>query len=492
MLDDLDTSHFVPNSTYKTSISKKELELGELHRQTKQSGIPIIIVFEGWDASGKASTINRLLMAMDPRNYSVHPVYHSTPEEDARPFLWRFWIRTPKKGRIAIFDRSWYIRVTDDRVSHSLKRHQLNPTYDRINSFERALADDGNIIIKFFLHLTKKEQERRLNKLQEEKGSPWRFLPENWDHHKHYNDFHEAYDDMLVRTHTKWAPWTPIPAHDSKYATLEVFKTMISRIHKRLQEDKMGIAMGSSTQTILAQDTPDLFSGIDLSLSMMKEEYERELEDLQNRLSLLQHEVYKKKLRVIVVYSGWDAGGKGGNIRRLVQKLDPRGYKVIPIIVPTDEEKAHHYLWRFWKELPPAGRIAIFDRSWYGRVLVERIEGFCTEDEWKRAYREINEMEEQMTDDDGVLVKFWLHIDSDTQLQRFNERMSNPYKRWKINDEDWRNRAKWDQYYVAAQEMIHRTSTSYAPWTIVEANSKHYSRIKTLSTIASAIERNLS
>jgi len=490
MLEDLDTSHFMPNSAYKSTIAKLELELGELHRQTKEARVPIMIVFEGWDASGKASTINRVLMAMDPRNYSVHPIYHPTPEEEARPFLWRFWIRTPAKGRIAIFDRSWYIRVTDDRVSHSLKRSNLSSTYDRINSFERALADDGTLIVKFFLHITKKEQERRLKRIQEEKSSPWRFLPQNWDHHKHYDEFHESYEDMLVRTHTKWAPWTPLPAHDPKYSTVEVFKTLISRFQRRQQEDIMGVSK-NSVQTELGSEIPQVLTGLDLDLDMTKEQYERELDDLQEKLAHLQGEVYRRKVPVVIVYSGWDAAGKGGNIKRLVQNLDPRGYKVIPIIVPTDEEKAHHYLWRFWKELPPAGRIAIFDRSWYGRVMVERLEGFCTGEDWRRAYREINEMEEQWVDHGAALLKFWLHIDSDTQLQRFKERMSNPYKRWKINDEDWRNRSKWDRYYESAQEMIHRTSTSYAPWTIVEANSKHYSRIKTLKAIADAIEKKL-
>jgi polyphosphate:AMP phosphotransferase len=493
MLDDLDTSRFLQSSVYKAEMDRLEAEIGVLHRQTKEMGIPIIIVFEGWDASGKASSINRVLMAMDPRICSVHPIYAPNDEEASMPYLWRFWTKIPPKGRIAIFDRSWYIRVSDDRIGKGIKRSELPTVYDHINSFERALSDDGTLIIKVFLHITKKEQERRLKLLQEGVASPWRYLPQNWDHHKHYDEFHEAYEDMLVRTHTKWAPWHSIPAHDPKYATVSVFKTIVSSMEKHRQELLMKrTSTPKAKQAALEEKIPPAFKDIDLTLDIAKDEYERELKELQERLANLQLEVYARKVPVVIAYNGWDASGKGGNIRRLVQNLDPRGYKVIPIIVPTDEEKAHHYMWRFWKELPERGRIAIFDRTWYGRVLVERIEGFCTEEEWKRAYREINEMEAQWAGSGAAIVKFWLHIDKDTQLVRFNERMNNPYKRWKINDEDWRNRAKWDEYYKAAEEMFYRTDTSYAPWTIVEANSKYYSRIKTLRTVVGAIEKRLS
>lgn len=488
MLEDIDTSHFISNSVYKRDITQLETKLGVLHRQVKDLGFPMMVVFEGWEVSGKASMINRVLMSMDPRNYSVHPIQSPVDDELLRPFLWRFWVRTPPKGRIAIFDRSWYMRVSDDRVENKVKKSMLPSIYDMINSFERQLTDDGTLMVKIFLHITRKEQERRLRKLQEEKETPWRYLPQSWDHHKHYDDYLKAYDDMLVRTHTKWAPWHIIPAHDRRLATVEVFKAIVSAIESRRLESITGGRRSINGATHEEDGIPRVLSTVRDLPQMDLAEYETALSELQNRLVRLQAEVYERKVPVIIVYSGMDAAGKGGNIKRLVQKLDPRGYKVIPIIVPTDEEKAHHYLWRFWKELPPAGRMAIFDRSWYGRVMVERIEGFCTEDEWRRAYREIIEMEEQWVDEGAVLMKFWLNIDAETQLERFNERMNNPYKRWKITDEDWRNRSKWDHYILAADEMIYSTSTEKAPWTIVEANSKYHSRISTLSSIASAIE----
>jgi len=228
-----------------------------------------------------------------------------------------------------------------------------------------------------------------------------------------------------------------------------------------------------------------------LSLSLDREEYEKQLDHFQARLRQLEHELYSARIPAAIVYCGWDAAGKGGNIRRLTSGLDPRGYQVVPIAAPTAEEKAHHYLWRFWKQLPKAGHITIFDRSWYGRVMVERVEGFCTEDEWKRAYREINEFERELTEYGTVLVKFWLHIDADEQLRRFRQREQTEFKNWKITDEDWRNREKWNRYKVAVTDMLRRTSTTNAPWTILEANDKLHARIKALKTVAAALEAGL-
>jgi len=231
---------------------------------------------------------------------------------------------------------------------------------------------------------------------------------------------------------------------------------------------------------------------VDLSLSLTAEEYADRLKEAQNRLRELEHQIYRRRIPVVIAYEGWDAAGKGGNIRRLTQNLDPRGYGVIPIAAPNDIEKAHHYLWRFWAQLPKAGHIAIFDRTWYGRVLVERVEGFCTEAQWRRAYREINAMEQQLVHFGTVLLKFWLHIDPDEQLRRFQQRQEDVHKQWKITEEDWRNRSKLDQYRDAVEEMLYRTSTPYAPWTIVESNCKWYSRVKALETVCDAIQKRMS
>lgn len=494
MLDQLDDYRKNDIEDYKDRIKDLSLKLGVLQRQSREMGIPIIMVFEGWDVSGKSSYMNRMLLEMDPRSYQVYPIKVPTKEEALRPYLWRFWIKTPRKGMISIYDRSWYTGVIEDRVNGDISEERMLAITDHINSFERQLTDDGNLIIKFFLHLTFKEQERRLKKLEKEPLSPFRYLPDHWERHKHYEEYRELYERILERTSTDWAPWHLLPAVDREMTNLSIFETVTSIIEKRrtLMLSNKADGLPPFERPVSLEGKPsDIISKLDLTKSMDKKEYHRKLDDLQSRLIELQREVYRLKVPVMIVYSGVDAAGKGGNIRRLVQKMDPRGYKVIPISVPTDEELSHHYLWRFWKELSQAGRINIFDRSWYGRVLVERAEDLCSENDWKRAYREINEMEEQWVDSGAVLVKFWLQIDKEEQLRRFNDRLNNPYKRWKISEDDWRNRGKWDLYMKCANEMIFRTDTDKAPWTLVEGNSKKFGRIKTLSTIVQAIENRL-
>ncbi len=230
---------------------------------------------------------------------------------------------------------------------------------------------------------------------------------------------------------------------------------------------------------------------IDLSASLTKDEYIHELIPHQVAIHALGYQVYVQQRPVIMVFEGWDAGGKGGTIKRVTEKLDPRGYVVFPISAPKGEDKTHHYLYRFWRRLPEKGQIAIFDRSWYGRVMVERIEGFCSEEEWKRAYREINRFERQLVDFGTILFKFWIHISREEQLRRFEDRKDTPYKAWKLTDEDWRNREKWEMYEQAVNEMLRKTSTITAPWTIVEGNCKWYSRIKVLKTLVDGLSREL-
>jgi polyphosphate kinase 2 (PPK2 family) len=236
-----------------------------------------------------------------------------------------------------------------------------------------------------------------------------------------------------------------------------------------------------------------VLSTIDVAKSLTKEEYVRDLVRYQLQLRALAYQLYVQKRPMVIVYEGWDAGGKGGNIKRITEKLDPRGYEVYPIAAPQGEDKTHHYLWRFWRRLKPPDekQILIFDRSWYGRVMVERLEGFCTEEEWKRAFREINEFERQLVDFGTILVKFWIQISKDEQLRRFELRKETPYKAWKLTDEDWRNRQKWDLYEAAINDMLLKTSTLTAPWTIVEGNCKWYARVKALRTLVDVMAQEL-
>jgi polyphosphate:AMP phosphotransferase len=494
MLENIDLSQKISKSDYQERIKDLEIRLGELQRQAKALNIPIIILFEGWDAAGKGTLINRLTLALEPRGFTVHSFNPPNEEAIYRPFLWRFWSRTPERGRIAIYDRSWYRRVLVERIDRQVKKRDWQNAYHEIKSFEKQLIADGNIIIKFFLHISKDEQSKRLKKIQKNPATSWRVTEEDWRHHKMYEKYIKAIEEMLAKTDSDIAPWRIIESHDRRFATIKIFQLVIQAIQNKVEEveeTRDTSVKRKKTSDYMETLGTSVLANVDLSLELDRPQYESALSKCQIRLRELEHEIYVERIPVVLVYAGWDAGGKGGCIKRLVNSLDPRGYEVIPISAPNDIENAHHYLWRFWIKIPKAGHIAIFDRSWYGRVMVERIEGFCSEAEWRRAYQEINEMEEQLTNFGTILIKFWMHIDQDEQLRRFKEREKNPYKNWKITDEDWRNREKWDEYESAVEEMLQRTSTIYAPWTIVEANCKWYARIKTLTTVIDRIEDRL-
>lgn len=494
MLDQINLATRLKKSEYKSIMEELEPRLALLQRRAIELRIPVVVVFEGWNAAGKGTLINQLIQALDPRHFTVAPIHPPNDEERLRPFLWRFWIRTPARGRMTIFDRSWYTRVLQDRVLKTVSKAEWTKAYDEINYFERQLAEDGNVIIKFLLHIDRAEQERRLKKLEGNASTAWRVTKADWRNFKLYDRFLGAMKEMLARTDTRVAPWRIVESHDRRFATVKIFQTVINALETRIAEIEQNGATAANVSVDLTRVdsiTTSILDQVDLSKTLSKDAYSKKLKRLQGEMRNLEHEVYVKRIPVIVVYEGWDAAGKGGNIRRLTQTMDPRGYSVIPIAAPNDIEKRHHYLWRFWKEMPKAGHVAIFDRSWYGRVMVERVEGFATEVEWKRAYREIREMEAHLANSGAVIVKFWLHIDRDEQLQRFEARKVNPFKSWKLTEEDWRNREKWDRYKAAVDEMLLRTSTPYAPWTVVESNSKYYARIKAIETVVAAIRRRL-
>jgi polyphosphate:AMP phosphotransferase len=496
MLEKIDLSRKIPKDTYKKTVDELELRLGALQRDARERGIPLIVVFEGWDAAGKGTLINRLLLALDPRGFSVHPINPPNQEERMRPFLWRFWTKTPERGRIAIFDRSWYGRVLVERVEKIVKKRLWSHAYNEIRSFERQLADDGCVIVKFFLHIAKKEQKKRFRKLQRDPTTAWKVDKGDWKRHKKYGKYLLAVEDMLSKTDTAHGPWTIVEAHDRRFAAVKVFATVVEALERKIRQVDAGVPEVSvppepDGAAASVNVSSSILDQMDFSPSLTRKEYDEQRDTYQQKVREIEHRVFLKRLPVMIVYEGCDAAGKGGNIKRLVRGMDPRGYEVIPIAAPRDVEKAHHYLWRFWREIPKAGHIAIFDRSWYGRVLVERVEGFCDEADWRRAYREINEMEDQFVRFGGTLIKFWLQITPDEQLRRFEERQGSENKQWKITEEDWRNREKSDQYKAAVDEMLYRTSTSYAPWTLIEANCKWFARIKALRTVVEQIDRRL-
>lgn len=493
MLDKADTRSKSRKSDYKALITDLEYRLGELQREARALDIPVILLFEGWGASGKGSQINRLLMALDPRGVRVHSIELPNEEERLRPYLWRFWTKTPASGRMAIFGRSWYGRFIVEGMDDRIKRLSKvpNEAYREVNAFERQLSDDGCLIVKFFLHITADEQEKRFKELVDNPATSWRVTEKDWKKHEAYDDYYKLTDRMLEKTSTRHAPWTVVAAEDWRWATLRVFETVIDRLSKRIKSHAKAGVGSSKKRSARRKPIPDILAGIDLDLRLGKREYSKLMKKYQSRVRDLEHEIYRGRLPVVIVYEGWDAAGKGGNIKRLVRRMDPRGYEVIPIAAPNDVELSHHYMWRFWQEMPKAGHITIFDRSWYGRVMVERIEGFCSKEEWERAFREINETEAHLVNSGAVVMKFWVDIDKETQLKRFNDRAKLEHKQWKITAEDWRNREKWGEYHQAVNEMIYRTDTKLAPWTIIESNDKRYARVKAIKHFCREIEKRL-
>lgn len=494
MLATIDLSREVGKTEYRKAKPELDLKLAELQRRAHQLGIPVLVVFEGWGAAGKGTQINELLSPLDPRGVSVISALAPNEEEALRPFLWRFWCHTPARGRITIYDRSWYRRVVQDRVEGAINGKELQQAFSDVQAFERQLAADGTVIVKFFLHISAKEQKKRFRKLEAKKSTAWRVTKADWKHNRQYDAFLAAINDMLGRTDSEIAPWTIIESHDHRFATLKIFGTLLAALERRIAQ--LETKDRTPRPPVPLQDLPpalraSVLDQVDISRTLAEKEYRRRLKRGQDRLRELEYEIYRHRIPVVLVFEGWDAAGKGGNIKRVTRNLDPRGYEVVPIAAPHDIEKAHHYLWRFWTEIPKAGHVTIFDRSWYGRVLVERVEGFCSEPEWKRAYREINEMEQHLVNAGVIVRKFWLHIDPDEQLRRFREREKISYKQWKITAEDWRNREKWDAYKAAVDEMLFRTSTPDAPWSIIESNCKRHARVKVIETIIAALERRL-
>jgi len=450
--------------------------------------LPVIVLVEGWDSAGKGNLINELICEMDPRFYSV-AVFDRTHERDERfPFLQKFFQQLPENGKFLFMDTGWM----EDTVTKYLRREITAEEYDRrvesCGVFERQLRDNGYVVIKLFLHISRKEQLRRISALWENRDTAWRVTEDDLWQQREYDRFLKTYDKFM-ETAAETAPWHVLDAESRKKSLLDALRAITLAVDRALEKGRyVGKASGREFPLL---GGPSLKSA-DLTAAIDPAEYKTELKRLQKKLAVLHNQIYRKRIPVVICYEGWDAAGKGGNIRRLAYPLDPRGFDVIPISSPTPGELARHYLWRFWTRLPRSGHVAIFDRTWYGRVMVERIEGFCSQDDWKRAYGEINEFEKELTDFGAVVLKFWIHIDPDTQLERFEARQNTPEKQWKITEEDWRNREKWPAYEQAVEEMLLKTSTEYAPWHIIESVDKKYARIRTLQIVTDALERAVS
>jgi polyphosphate:AMP phosphotransferase len=504
MFETAEVGRKLSKSDYKAQVPQLRSELLAVQQELRQAAsFPVIVLFAGVDTAGKGETVNLLNEWMDPRWILTRGYTAPSADERERPRLWRYWRDLPAHGRIAIFLSAWYSSPILDRVARRTSTEKFDSLLDQVAAFERTLTDDGAVIVKFWMHLSKKAQKKRLKEFEKDPTQRGRVTKTQWQHWAMFDKFVSAADRAIRRTSTDAAPWHIVEGEDERYRTVAVATVLRDAIRRGLAQRTSRTARSAATTV---RDTTangpvkaikrverefNVLDNLDLSQKLSDDDFEKSLAECQARVRMLQRRAVKHGLSTILVFEGWDAAGKGGAILRVTSSLDAREYQVIPIAAPTDEERAHHYLWRFWRHLSRKGRLTIFDRSWYGRVLVERVEGLATQAEYMRAYGEINHFEEQLVNDGILVLKFWIHISKAEQLRRFNDRTRTSYKRWKITDEDWRNRKRWDDYTIAVNDMVERTSTKIAPWTLVEGNDKNFARIKVLRTLADGLENRL-
>ena len=490
MFESAELGHKLSKGQYQRIEPGLRADLLDAQYELSRNGrFPVVILISGVRGAGKGETVNLLNEWMDPRHIHTHAFDNPSDEERERPPMWRFWRALPPRGRIGILFGSWYTAPIIDRVFKRTSGKDLLRSIDEINHFEKMLADEDALVLKFWFHLSKKRQKKRLKALQADRETSWRVTERDWDFFKHYDRFYRISEETLRRTSTAHAPWIVIEGSDPEYRAVTVGKTLLEAMRKRLERRvERRVPKSQAVPIVRAVDKLHVLQGMDLSLKLERKAYSKRMRKLQARLAFATRDPRFLRHNVVCVFEGMDAAGKGGAIRRITKALDARLYHTIPVAAPTDEERAQPYLWRFWRHVPRKARVTLYDRSWYGRVLVERIEGFCSEADWMCAYCEINDFEEQLARNGAVVAKFWLQISKQEQFRRFKEREKTRFKRFKITAEDWRNRRKWDAYQTTAADMIERTSTAHAPWTLVEANDKYHARAKILETLVEAIE----
>ncbi|CAG1022816.1 partial Polyphosphate:AMP phosphotransferase, partial [Patescibacteria group bacterium] len=461
MFEIAELGHSVDKNTYNEQIPILRTQLLTVQQTLKSCDFPVIVLISGVDGGGKGDVINLLNEWLDPRYMRTVAFGHPSDEELERPKFWRFWRTMPPKGSIAINVGSWYSEPLAQRVNQEIDDNRLQVELMHIRQLEQELFDDGTLIIKCWLHLKKDEQKKRLKALEKNPETSWQVTKRDKKHLKLYDDFVQVAEKVLSETSTGDVPWLIVDGSDLRYSSLTVGQHIANRIQQHITKraaDKLATAV-IEAKSVTHVTQQNLLDSLDLSLTVDKKTYNQELALYQGKLNRLSREAHQRKKSSLIVFEGWDAAGKGGTIRRLTRAVDARNYQVISVAAPTDEERNQHYLWRFWRHLPRAGWLTIYDRSWYGRVLVERVESFAKVNEWQRAYSEIVNFEEALTDHGILLLKFWLHIDKDEQLNRFKEREQITYKQYKITEEDYRNRDRWDDYQLAVNEMVTRTST---------------------------------
>lgn len=497
MLKDFEFSKPVEKDDYKKKFKCLKETFSNYQQIIKEKNLKVIILFEGPSAAGKGSALSQIIPSLDPRLFKTYSITYKNDIERRKPWLYRYFIKLPPKGQISFFDRSWYQEIANKYVENELMtKDNFLLKIKSVFRFEKLLTDDNYLIIKFYIHITKKEQKKRLLDLVSKESTAWRVTKRDWKRNKNYDEYLKQTDKMLCLTNFSFAPWHIVDGTYKKNRNLHILDIITTSIKNHIENiDKIKTSSNSNQNYFKNNDFTLIkkpkIEEVDLNKSIDKKNYKDLLFKYQSELLNIQNKYYLKKIPAVIVFEGFDAAGKGGAIKRVASALDARGYCVNPISAPNEFESSFHYLFRFYKTLPKDGHFAIYDRSWYGRVMVERIEGFASYDEWSRAYREINEFEEELKNFNCAIIKFFLIIDKQTQLKRFESRLNTPSKQWKITQEDWRNREKWDSYQAAVDEMIALTSTDFAPWNIIPSNDKLYSRIEILKILTHSLKKHL-
>jgi polyphosphate:AMP phosphotransferase len=489
MFESAELDHDISKAVYRREEPKLRQALLDAQNELRERGhFAVLVMIAGVEGAGKGETVNLLNEWMDPRQIDVRAFDWPSDEEAERPHMWRFWRALPPKGKIGIFFGGWHTQPILDRVLGKIRTAEYDRRISEIQRMEKMLCDEGVLLLKFWFHLSKKQQRKRLKQLDRDAKLPRRVSKLGWKLYDLYDEFTAVCEPFIRRTSPAEAPWIPVPGADPQYRSLAVGRTLLAAMRERLDEKPVKRLPDRTPPMPPALDKLNVIRALELDQPMSKEEFKEEFEKWQARLFALSWDARFRDISVVAVFEGNDAAGKGGAIRRVTRSLDARRYHTVSIAAPSEEERAQPYLWRFWRHMPRRGVVGIFDRSWYGRVLVERVEGFSPEADWMRGYGEINEFEQELVRHGTVVVKFWLAISKDEQHRRFKAREQVAYKQFKITAEDWRNRKKWDEYEQAVCDMVDRTSTLFAPWTLVEANNKYYARIKVMKTLCGAVE----
>lgn len=550
MLEQVDLSSRMPKEEYKPLHDDLIAKLVVLQQEARSRGVGVVALFEGWNGAGKGSRIGDLVYELDARATHMHVLSNFDEQGAARfrdmntgvtgfePLMQEFWQALGPRGDMTLFERGWYTAAarrlvyTDSADEHAAR---LKIYRQAISEFERQLSADGYVVLKFFVHISKEVQKKRLKALRDNPDTAWRVSKEELATVEDYDEIYAGYDELLRETDFGFSRWTMVNGEDKRSANITVAKVLVRALERALAfgpdaaaqaaaakaaansagaleqpdprdrtPEEAERVMAAAREQAAAQHeeaplhsrftivaNPPRLSGVDHTLALTKEEYQGALKCEQKRFSELELKMYLARVPLMILYEGDDAAGKGGNIKRVAQAIDPRAYTIFPSPAPTKIELAHPHLWRYWTRLPRAGHVGIYDRSWYGRVLVERVEGFASPAEWARAYDEINEFERELEAWGALLLKFWVAVSPEEQLVRFNERQGNPDKQWKITPEDWRNRDKHPQYAAAVDDMFRLTSTPYAPWRILESTNKYYARVKALKIINDELEKRL-